>query len=226
MITNNGPKDAHEYDDDILALEREIEKLSHLKVNESVAAQINDFMAKARNLKKSADGDRKAIKEPFLSGGREVDARFKPITTAFDSFVAQAKKILTPYLEEQARIAAEVERKAREEAEAKARAAAILNNDEDVQALAEKAKQNVTLASARAESAGRAGSASGMARTASLRSYWDASITDPYKAAAHYATNPKVMELLTTLAEAEMRADRSKSVVIPGIQFNERKEVA
>jgi hypothetical protein len=230
MISNNGPRDAAEYNVDLEALQEELLQFSGVDVNETIAARINDFMSKARKLSKSADADRKAIKQPFLDGGRDVDSRFKSITTAISDCVNSAKAILTPYLREQARIAAEEERRAREEAKRKAREAELLKDDSAFGDFAEErskvAESDLKLAVAKAENAKRVGSATGAARTASLRSYWDAEVIDVKMAAIYFADHPKMTDLIVNLAEQVMRSDKTKSEKIPGVAFKERKEVA
>lgn len=229
-IDNNGPKDANEYEAGLNALQADLDRFDGVEINEQLAAELNDFMAVARNTNKEAEKDRKLIKEPFLQGGRDVDARFKPVTTRLSEMLAKAKSILTPYVVEQQRIAEEIKRKAREEAEAKARAAELLAEDEIVGEMvkqeAEDSAKIASIADAQAENAGRVGSASGYARTASVRSYWDASISDARAAAIHYCDHPKVQDVIIALAQADMRGDKSKSIKITGIQFTERKEVA
>lgn len=66
------------------------------------------------NHAKKAENLRKVEKEPFLEGGRKIDAKWKVAVDGFGSLVKAFKAAVTPFLrEEQARIAEEA-RKARE----------------------------------------------------------------------------------------------------------------
>lgn len=81
------------------------------------ADQVAAFITKIRGHGSTAEVHRKAEKQPFLDGGRAVDAKWKELTDLSDDAMQRLKKHLHPYLQAQARAEEERQRKAREEAE-------------------------------------------------------------------------------------------------------------
>lgn len=139
------------------------------------------------DIKNRAETMRKAEKEPFLEGGRAVDAKWKEITDSADTLAKTLKRHVEPFLIAQRRAEEERQRKAREEAEA-ARAAE-LEALKKAQEGDEKAAQEAADARARAEAAEREAEAkrSSAGRTGakvSIRVEKTGVVTDYAKAAA------------------------------------------
>lgn len=231
MITdNNPPKDAADYEAPLDTLKDRLSEFELGNMDDARASELNDLIKDIQALNKSAENDRKAIKEPYLLAGRKVDADFKPIKTRADSLVKSAKAILTPYLVEQARIAKEAREAAEREAAEKARIAEQLKQDalvgDSVVKESEEAAANLAMANAKEVNAGRAGSSSGTSRTASLRTYRYAEITDPEKAAVYFCTHPSVQDAIISAANAIIRNAKGGFVKMDGIEIKEEQRVA
>lgn len=84
--------------------------------------QVSEFVSQVKAKQKEIDGYRTYLKEPYLEGGRRVDAFFKPPLEFLKEAETAAKTKLLGYQEEQRRVAAEEQRrlddKARKEREA------------------------------------------------------------------------------------------------------------
>lgn len=219
-LSNNGPLDAFEYNEPLTELESHLSELLAIDLDDVTAGKLNDVVKEIQTLTKSADKDRKAIKEPHLVAGRQVDADFKPIAERGKALIDQGKAKVTAYMIEQQRIADEARRKAEAEAEKARKIAEQLANDalvgESVQEDAKQAERAAQAAQAEASDAGRVGSVSGQSRVMSLRKSYLAEITDPAAAAAHYANHPKLRDVIQAIANAELRS-ANKPESIPGI---------
>ena len=228
-ISNNGPMSAEQYEPLLSELEARLGCLIDQEVDEGVAAGLNDCISAIRTLGKNADADRKKIKEPHLTAGKQVDDDFRPISTKVKSLVDSGKKVVTAYIIEQQRIAKEAEEKALAEERERQRIADAMKDDaligETVVSEAEAASEAALIAKAETENAGRIGSMSGGARAMSLRVSYSAQIENPAIAAAHFADHPRVQDAIIQAANAILRgADRPDA--IPGITINEIKKVA
>lgn len=62
-------------------------------------------------------------------------------------------------------------------------------------------------------------------KSAGLRSYWEAEITDHAAALAHYANHPDVIALIQKLAKADVKASKG-TAKIPGVRGYEDRRVA
>ena len=152
-----------------IELAGEIETTSHF-LKSSVESQADADKAaiwskRLGELAKRAEIIRVAEKQPFLDGGRAVDAKWKEITDAADAKSKQLKKHVEPFLIAQRRAEEERQRKAREAAEALRRQAdeaarmamesnAQVDNSAELLAQAKAAEAD---AEARKLSAGRTG---------------------------------------------------------------------
>ncbi|PHR61808.1 MAG: hypothetical protein COA43_01160 [Robiginitomaculum sp.] len=228
--TNNAPKNASDYNAPFEAFEDDLERFKDIEINDGLAAELNDLIKAIQSKAKEANADRVALKKSFADAANEVQAKFNVVRDLAKGLETSAKSILTSYMVKRAEIEAEARHKAEQEAAEKARIAEKLADDafvgESTAQDAEDAAKLVVLATAREENASRVGSASGVARTASLRTYWDAVISDPAKAAAAFMHDPAVQAVIIKQAEAAMRSDKSKSITFDGVQFNTRQEVA
>lgn len=228
-LSNNGPLDAAEYIEPFDELEANLNALLSAELDEATAGQLNDCVKEIQALTKSADNDRKAIKEPHLVAGRQVDADFKPITERGKSLADKGKKAVTAYMIEQRRIADEARRKAEAEAAERARIAEELAKDalvgDMVKQEAEEAERAAEAAKAAAENSGRVGSLTGQSRVMSLRTSYEAVITDPIAAATFFADHPKVQDAIVQAANAMLRG-KDKPESIAGMKINTIQKAA
>ena len=229
MLTNNGPLDASEYDEPFNELEANLDALIAQETDELVAGKLNDTIKEIQSLTKQAEKDRKAVKEPHLAASKRVDAEYMPLKTRGIELAAKGKARVTEYLVEQQRIADEARRKAEAEEAERARIAAEMADDalvgDMVKQDAEDAAQAATVAQAEYENAGRAGSLTGQSRTMSLRTSYQASISDPVAAATFFADHPKVQDAILAAANAMLRGqDRPESIA--GMTINKIQKAA
>lgn len=120
--------------DDLFALVSDTTEGAEVKNDEQEAA-LDKLLDDVRQAAADAKKQRKAEKEPHLEAGRQVDAAWKPIAAKCKAAADEIKKLLTPYRVAKQAAKDEAARKAREEAEAKERAAqAKLREPEHLQA--------------------------------------------------------------------------------------------
>jgi DNA repair exonuclease SbcCD ATPase subunit len=176
-----------------------------------------DDVRKAAN---DAEAQRKAEKKPHDDAAKAVQAAWKPLLDKCEVAAAALKNALTPYREARQRAKDEAARLAREEAEAKQKAAQeALKASDDLEerfAAEEQLKQASKLTAV----------ANKIDRSATgLRTYWEAEITGRREALKHYITAyPGEFEaLIQRLADADARGSRG---TVPGITFHERKRAA
>lgn len=160
------------------------------------ADAIGKIISAAKKIKKDADLARKEDKEPHLEAGRAVDTNYKPVLDTCDTIVTAAQKPLTVYLNKLAAEQAEVERKAREEADRKAQEAIAAQRacEGNVEAI-ERAKTLQREADEAEKAAKRAGKAkahvTGVDRAVGLRTYDVVTVTDARAALLWIAKNDK-----------------------------------
>ncbi len=182
----------------------------------AIDAILDDF----RKASKDADKARVVENKPFDDGKKAVQAKWKPIIEKADRGATACKEALTPYrtIKQNAKDAAA--KKAREEAEAIAKAAQeALREADDLEAkyAAETQLEHAQKLAATANKIDR--SATG------LRTYYEAEIVDRKAALLHYlARSPERFEaLIQQLADEDARGARAP---VPGIVFHERKKAA
>lgn len=183
-------------------------------------AAIDELMDEFRKASKDADEARKVEKKPHDDAAKAVQEKWKPIIAKADRGVAECKAALTPYRVEKQRIADEAARKAREEAEAKQRAAQeALRQSDDLEAkfAAEQELEQAKKLAAVANKIDR--SATG------LRTHWEAELTDKGAALRFYLkTQPdEFLALIQTLADRDARGARPP---VPGVLYREIKRAA
>lgn len=164
---------------------------------------VSDLTKEVGTLLKRAETARTTEKEPFLAGGREVDAFFKPISERASKIKTALEKGATAYLrrkaDEERAARQEEERRAREEAARKAREAAELERQsreaeraaaaedaERIAADAERAREAADASRREAEAAAKAADAKaadhartrGEKSTATLATFWNFEIVD------------------------------------------------
>lgn len=226
-ISNEAPRDAEDFSTDIDELGALVEKWSASGVTDETAADLHMDIDRAAALKKEAEAAHKAIKEPFLLGGRKVDDRFRPVKAATDDAVKALKSVLGTYLAEKQRLQEEAARQAREEAERLAREAQVDADDPLIGDEAMKAAEEANLQAARQERHAAAAGSSSVegARTIGLRTYYVADIVDPAALVAHYANRPELIAAATKLANAEVRTLKADAK-IPGVAVREEQRAA
>lgn len=158
--------------------------------DDETLGKMGDLIKSITACAKNAEASRVSEKEPFLAAGREVDGFFKPLSDSLD----KAKKRLEAPCGVYLRAKADAERKAREDAERVAREAAerALREAQEAEAARRQSDSAAALdravaaeeAARQAQKAAEAKPAE-MARTrgemgsvATLRTSWDAEITD------------------------------------------------
>ena len=202
------------------------------------AAELNDFIAGVKARIKETDADRKSDKAPFDEAGKAVQAAYAPIIDKLKKAVERVAPMQTAWLRKldaqrkaEAEAKAEAARKAQEEAARQAAQAASRNDlagEAEAAAAAKRAEEMQKEAERAAKARAQAGSASGGARTASLRRFVHARLVNERAAFMHFQGHPDLVECLTRLANAEVRAKGfdPKTDKIPGFEiFTEEKAV-
>lgn len=225
---NNAPLDAEQYLEMLSALSPECETWGETEINHDTAGDLRDLIGKIDKLAKSAEKDRKAIKEPYLEQGRKIDASFKPVASLADGLMKPLKSALSTFLQAEEKRKREEAESARKEAEEKARLAEQMKADEfigdKVVDMAKEAQQAADQAERLAAHNAVSGAESD--RALGLRTYHKARIVNAAMLVGYYASHPDVIALCETLANREIRGSKDKNVAIPGIEIVEEKRVA
>lgn len=162
------------------AMPRKVEKDEDL-------GPIGDLVVDASKLAKRLEGVRKAEKEPFLQGGKDVDAFFKPLVERAERIADAFEAIATQYqrdkaaaarraAEEEARKLREAEEKKRQEAEQAKRQATADRKLDQAEELADKAEEAEAKAAASNAELTKVRTDSGV--TAGTRTVWNFQITN------------------------------------------------
>lgn len=197
------------------------------------ADDLSNLLNLIREARKQADEARKQEKRPLDEAIKEIQGRYNPLLKKADMATDAAKRALQPWLDEQDRKRREEAERARQEAEAKHRAAqeamekarqeaADLAAREDAERLAEEAKRAERAASKAAKTTAKA--SGGVGRAASLRTTYEAQITDEREFAA-YVWRHHHDELMAWMQQLATQLVRGKQRGIPGVEVIERKEV-
>ncbi len=207
------------------------------ELDADLAPRARDFIDGVKKFGRKADEARKVEKEPHLAASRDVDARWKSITDAAAKIATIVEPKLLAYMRAEQKKADD----ARREAEAiAAKAAAEKRAAEDAAAKAvtasarieaeRKADQaaQIEQSAQRAAETGpvRVESATGLARSAGLKTIRRARITDIKRALLHFSADPKLREIVEQLANAEIRASKGAAISIPGIDIDEEQGLA
>ncbi|KEP68835.1 hypothetical protein DL1_08685 [Thioclava dalianensis] len=196
--------------------------------------RLTDFVTGARGLYKKVEEQRKADKKIHDDRGKEVQKAYTSLTAKLEKVADDMKAMQAIWIsKENERIAAE-QAAARAEAEAKLeearRAAAAAETRNDVSgevdaADAIKEAEKAVKSASKAKTA-KAGSATGAGRSMSLRKVYECEITNINHAFMAFRENPEVAELLTRLANAEVRSQKGEKVAPAGFKLNEKKVAA
>lgn len=165
------------------------------------ADKVADFKVAFAEIEKEADKTHKAEKEPFLKGGREIDARWKPIAALSDSAKRDSAALLTPYLRKQDDERREAARKAAE---------AARERQDNAPAPVEPVK-------ARAGHSGRGVSLRTVSRTV---------VTDLPKLAAYLAALPMPPDDLVEVCRKLATREINRGVPVPGAKIESSQEAA
>lgn len=202
--------------------------------NETTAGLLKDFIDAAKKKAKDVEERRVLEKKPFKEAAEAVDAAFKKPTTVLKRAVQIANERLLSYLAEQKRIADEKRRAeqeaARKAAEAAERERLIAERNRNAAAIAEaeeKAKQAAEAAKlSEKETKVSVSSATGTgANRTGLRTIRSARISNINQAMLHYRGHADLVECITRLANADIRAAKGAAITIPGIDIIEEQKL-
>ncbi|MCC6508894.1 MAG: hypothetical protein IT423_07290 [Pirellulaceae bacterium] len=183
-------------------------------------AALDALLDDVRKAKKDADAARVVEKKPHDEAAKAVQERWKPILDRCDAATGEIKRVLTPYRNAKQKAKDEAARIAREEAEAKEKAAREVLQQSD--SLEEKfaAEEQLKQASKLTKIANR------IDREATgLRTSYRAEVTDYGKLLAHYKiTRP---DALKAWLDSEAQTDvRMGCRVLPGVIVHEERSAA
>ncbi len=222
IIGNNMPP-AHEafalHIEELFSLVSATVAAATVETDEQDAA-LDGLLDDLRQARKDADAARSAEKKPHDDAGKEVQARYKPLLDRCDLGVAEIKRLLTPYRDAKQRAKDEAARKARDEAEARQKAAQdALRQSDDLEAR--------FAAEADLKVAGKLiAVANKIDRSATgLRTSWVAEMTDPVAALKHYRER-QPDALKAWLLEQAQRDANAGVRSIPGFAINEQRKAA
>jgi hypothetical protein len=193
--------------------------------DEETAEELRDVLGMVVKLKKDAEAQRSADKKQHLEAGKAVDEAFHAIGRRLDRLTGPPKAKLDAWLaiKEAERLKAEAEAR-REAEEARAESARLEALAQETGSIrAEEAAEDAAIAAKEAEKTEkrisntvvRVASASGGTRAASARKRPTAVLDDINQAFVHFRGHRDVVELLTRLANAELRA-KDGPAKVPG----------
>ncbi|MCV6826029.1 MULTISPECIES: hypothetical protein [Halocynthiibacter] len=198
------------------------------------AEKATDMIAGLRGLYKEVDTARKAEKKPHDDAGKAVQAAYTPQLDKLKTAADKLKPLIASYIDKKAK--AEEEKKRKEEAEAREKArlaeeaAKKAEEENDVGALveAEAAKKAAEKEAKKASAPVKksVGSATGAGRTISTRKSRHAVVENPLQVFMYYRDHPDVIDVLTRLATADVRAKDVDETKIPGISIAEKVSAA
>ncbi|GGE24071.1 hypothetical protein SAMN05421774_10889 [Gemmobacter megaterium] len=182
--------------------------------SEENAQHLSDLIAGLRGLKKQVEAQKKADKAPHDEAGKAVVAAFSPLEERLERAAKAMLVVMQGWLDkkkaeaeaEKARKAAEAEaaRKAAEDAAAQAAATGNIDAEIEAERLAKEAAKAEKRAAKQVKVS--VGSATGAGRTVSTRKVRSAEITNARALFLRYADHPKVLDVLQSLANADVRS--------------------
>lgn len=213
------------------------------ELDDDLAARANDYLTGLRKLYAEIDGARKAEKQPHIDAGRAIDEKWSKRIVRVEAAAHTVRELLTKFLrakqqkqrEEAARLreAAAREEAARRAAEAEAENAQTVADKIAAKQRAAESEEAAREAAAIAQSLdgpARAESFTGAGNRRGLRRTYKPRLTSLPLALAHYRDEPKLAELLLTLAARDLRAAPTVRGVkqrptIPGIVWDAEESV-
>lgn len=203
---------------------------------QAVADEFTNLVDIARACKKEAENQRKAEKKPHDDAIKDIQERFKPLAENLDLAISALKRRVSDFLvrqqekREAERKAAEAEAlRVMEEAEEAERAAAetgSVSAQIAAQTAKEQADQAIQEASAPVGPARARGENSN--RSMGLRTTYSAVIDDYDRVYGHFRNDPKVRDVLQSLADAAARSAKGDETAftVPGARLHESKIAA
>lgn len=212
---------------------RDIKKIE----SEEDATKVRDFIAGAQKVAKLVEAARKSDKKVHDDKAKAVDSAYKALDLVIGRTVDSVRPLLAAFMVEQERkAAADRTRKAEEAAAAQAEAdrlaaQAAATNDVVGEVEAEEARKAAAKLAKDADKPVKVGVASfsGAAKSVGLRTIRRAEITNINQVFMHYRDRTEVLELLTRLAQADVRAAGVDTPLadilakIPGITIHEER---
>ena len=191
-----------------------LEKIGKIATQEQADKAAN-YAEEFSKLEKDATKAHKTEKDPFLEGGRAVDAKWKPIAGKADEGKRAAKSAITPFLVEQDRL--------RREAEAKQR---------ELEAAQRKAEAEAAMAGAPPPPAPEPAyvppvrTSAGSGRKTALKTYKVTEVTDLPALAAHLAAmDTPPVEFIEACQKAAARL-LTAGATVPGATQRDEKRAA
>lgn len=189
---------------------------------------------RCKTLFKMVDDARKEQKRPYDEAAKAVQDVFRKPLETLDFAIKRVGQLQTRWLQSekarekdrkrQEQLAA---RKAQEDADRLAREAEARNDVAGI-AEAEAARKEADKAAKAAEKPAsvRAGSATGGARTVSLRTTYRCEVEHRGPALAHFRDHPEVIALIERLASAEVRAQQGEKIAPQGFKLIKEEKAA
>lgn len=197
---------------------------------EAMASEVTKLKNMLTSTKTKAEKERKALKQPIIDKGGEIEEKYKSLKEKVDMAVGLCRDALKPYLLEQQRIQEEKAAQLRKEAEEKERAAKEevekLNTDilEDLERSAELNKEKEKLLKkAKAAENKKSNASSSFGRAAGIKIVKEAVVVDYKLAIAYFWKTEEGREAFINVANSLAKKNINKE--IPGVEVRERKEV-
>lgn len=182
-------------------------------------AALDELLDEFRKARKEADTERATEKKPHDDAAKAVQIRWKPLLDRCDLATSEIKARLTPYRTAKQRAKDEAAAKAREEAEARQKAAQAALRSDDLEA---RFQGEIELKAANK----LATSANKLERQATgLRTYWTAEVSDP-GAFLRWLKERHPDAVKEWLAEFASQLVRGGSRQIPGVLITSEKRAA
>lgn len=223
MIGHNQPPIDERANKLAAAAENWLKKVPEI-VSDEGAARCRDFLEQVNQEIKRLEAERKSEKAPIIEAGKEIDAKYSGPKTLLEKAKGMIEPKLRAWLQkidadsraEAARMAAEA-RAAQTAAEAKAREAAsaeTLASAVEADRAAAEAKAAAKAAAVASAPTQVRGAVTGKA--SSLRTRKVAVMVHLGDAIAHYRNHPELAEVMTKLANADVRHGTSN---VPGFRI-------
>jgi len=199
---------------------------------EGMAEGVATLLGEVRKATKQVETAHKTEKEPFLEGGRAVDAKKNALIASLTLVEKACKAALLPFQQAKAAAQAKAEAEARAKAEAarmaaeEARKAANADNLAEREAATKAAEEAEKLEAAANKAAKASTTTKGnTGRAVGMVTVYSAEIEDLQKAAAHYWRNGNLdifREAVFAQANKDVKAGKRN---IPGITLITKQEV-
>ncbi len=183
-------------------------------------AALDGMLDELRAAKKAADADRAAEKKPHDDAAKAVQEKWRPLLARCDAASDAIKAALTPFRVAKQSVRDEAARQAREEAQARQKAAeAALRSADDLE-------ERFAAEAAFKQADKLAKIANRIDRQATgLRTVWLSTVTDP-SAFLRWAKQHRADDLKAWLADLAASLVRSGSRELPGVEITEDKRAA